>query len=50
MKANELIKDLQRLVDIHGDLSVENEYGHVITAPEFNDDDGPCILVAFDTD
>lgn len=48
MNARELIDKLTDLVTTYGDLPVMNEYGHLIDAPEFNDDDGRCILVSFE--
>lgn len=48
MYATQLITALTELVKTYGDLPVMDEYGHVVDVPEFNDDDGRCILVSFD--
>jgi hypothetical protein len=48
MLATELVTKLTDLIHEHGNLPVMNEYGHEIDEPEFNDDDGACILISFD--
>jgi hypothetical protein len=47
MLASGFIRAVQALISIHGDLPIQNEYGQDIDSPEFNTDEGPCILVSF---
>ncbi len=46
--ASDLIKALTAIVEVHGDLTVENEYGNRMDPPEYNGDQAPCVLVSFD--
>jgi len=47
---SEFISNLVAIQGEHGDLPVENEYGHECDPPEFNDDDGACVLLSFEED
>jgi hypothetical protein len=50
MIASALIERLLELIDKHGDLPVENEYGHPIKPPEYNnyDSNDPFIIISFE--
>ena len=47
MMLSELISDLNALYLEHGDLPCEDEYGNECDHPEFNNDDGACVLFSF---
>lgn len=42
----EYIDELQKIVREHGsdDLEMVDEEGEPLAFPEFNDDDGPCVV------
>lgn len=48
MLATRFIELLQRVIEEHGDHEIQDEYGKYLDSPEFNDDDGPCILISLD--
>lgn len=47
MMLSEMIRNLKQIQSEQGDLPCMDEYGNECDPPEFNDDDGACVLFSF---
>lgn len=50
MNLRELVDQLAAILLTQGDVPVLSEDGQALHSVEFNDDEGPCVLVLFGED